>query len=105
MSSNTTGGGRLVHRPLGFSMECLDRLPERLRRRVNEAAIALDPVQLLGLYQQWSFLGDADAAERQLLDALDRTEALELARFAAAYSARHGVVLPHVAAGASTLRG
>lgn len=91
---------------LAASMAAFDALPARLRQTVAFAPYPPDPRALLSLVFDLRSAGYAqDLAVDLVIQAMPGAEADNLARFAAAYQRRHGAPYPHLAAGATLMRG
>jgi hypothetical protein len=92
--------------PVAADMAAFDALPARLRRAVAGAPYPPDARALGELIFGLRLAGYSQAAAVEMvLHALPAAEADNLARFAAAYERRHGAPYPHLAAGATLLRG
>jgi hypothetical protein len=89
----------------GDDWAAFDALPAAVRRRLQEHAYDAWAVNALVLWRRFRRKHASSArALRSLLRYLDECEALERDAYAAAYRARHGLPLPHLAAGVSVLR-
>ena len=89
----------------GDEWAAFDALPPVIRRRLHEHAYDAWAVNALMLWRSFRRqLASSVRAERRLLNYLDSCEALERDAFADRYWRRHGVALPHIAAGASVTR-
>ncbi|MCQ4158708.1 DUF6525 family protein [Roseomonas sp. GC11] len=105
MTNDITLRDQLWRRLQGDEWESFDALPAPVRKRLQEHAYDAWAVNALALWRHFRRqLASTERATRRLLRYLDECEARERADFDAAYRARHGRPLPHVAAAATTLR-
>lgn len=89
----------------GDDWASFDQLPTAIRRRLHEHAYDAWAVNALMLWRRFRRTRASSAqAERALLRYLDECEVLERTAFAASYSRAHGMLLPHIAAGATVMR-
>ena len=89
----------------GDEWAAFDQLPKAIRRRLAEHAYDAWSVNALILWRHYRRLHPtAERAERGLLRYFDHCERLERQAFAADYLRRHGIPLPHEAAGIPVLR-
>ncbi len=96
---------RVWRRFAGDDWAAFDALPPPIRVRLSEHAYEPWTVNAAKLWRHFRHLHRKPAhAERAMLRYLDHCERLERQMFAAAYRARHGLPLPHEAAGATVLR-
>jgi hypothetical protein len=106
MDNDITLREALWHRHPGDDWAAYDALPAAIRTRLSQHAYDGWAVNALLL---WRLLrrkyASSIRAERRLLRYLDECEALERDAFSTEYQRRHGLPFPHLAAGASTLRG
>ncbi|EHM00838.1 hypothetical protein HMPREF9946_02446 [Acetobacteraceae bacterium AT-5844] len=106
-SDNDTGlRERLWQRYPGEEWAAFEALPAAIRHRLSQHSYDGWAVNALLLWRHLRRKYASSArAERRLLRHLDECEALERQAFSAEYHRRHGHPLPHLAAGASVLRG
>ena len=104
-SNDGTIRDEIWRRYSGDDWGTFDRLPEAIRRRLNEHAYDAWSVNALMLWRHYRRLHPtAERAQRALLRYLDHCERLEPRAFAQDYARRHGSILPHDAAGIPVLR-
>jgi hypothetical protein len=105
MSNGATNCEQRWRRRTGDCWACFDALPSPVRWRMQQNAYDVRSVNALMLWRSFRRqLASFCKAERHLLRYLEQCGSLERTDYAAAYRDRHGMPLPHVAAGASVLR-
>jgi hypothetical protein len=105
MSNDATNREQRWRRHDGDCWACFDTLPPAVRWRMQQNAYDVWSVNALMLWRSFRRqLASSHKAEQRLLRYLEQCESLERADYAAAYCNRHGMPLPHLAAGASVLR-
>ena len=104
-TNDVTERPRIWTRLSGDDWAAFDALPPAIRHRLQEHAYDAWAVNALTLWRRFRRKhASSERALRSLLRYLDECEALERAAYAEVYRHRHGLPLPHLAAGASVLR-
>ncbi len=103
--NDVTERARIWRRFPGDDWAAYEALPAAIRRRLQQHAYDVWAVNALVMWRaERRRTASGARAERRVLRWLDLCESEERAAFAAAFAARHGSALPHLAAGARVLR-
>lgn len=101
MRQANAGGADRAAVPIDVELAVFEQFPPSIRHALNETTIKVNSLSIVEYYN-WAVRNGHGSAK--VVQKVHELEANDLAVFAGRHRARHGYVLPHVAADATILR-